>query len=417
MTEKFWFERSPSRGRIQYRARSAIDREHDVYCLSSRVPTSVMPEHPNGRSSKAHSLYPASTASQHSDPRHQRLSGWNRPPQAVSPSGSFSTGPASSVITASTDIRGTSSTQGSTDRDGLVFLSHPLRTEDTIVLKIKRVDKRMSILYMCLTTTDPAMLSQMSLPTGCLSPSSKSPAWFESGVLQGLKPGDLLFIRLTDEGTLYCQRNNEEDRFILHVFDLSQHLWLGLCLSIGIRKVQLVGLIPREAPVPRTTAEHVHVGLGRKSSSCLCHMCNNPAVLQDVQESHVPVQLPSLHTDFTSTICEQLKVTKVSPGSVWKVVSTKDSPGSVWIVVSTKASPGGVWKVVSTKASPGCVWKVVSTKASPGSVWKVVSTKASPGSVWKVVSTKASVWKVVSISDSPGCLWKVVSTKASPGGV
>ncbi|XP_078692191.1 uncharacterized protein LOC144922361 isoform X2 [Branchiostoma floridae x Branchiostoma belcheri] len=352
-----------------------------------------MPEHPNGRSSKAHSLYPASTASQHSDPRHQRLSGWNRPPQAVSPSGSFSTGPASSVITASTDIRGTSSTQGSTDRvkpwkkdthnignktyqdsatplmswawlagrrqalemamikylanpewvlpnrrvkhvdfvdpsgsflhihskfsklginllcpcgfhdhhgkkinletnntghkitalykdsshslqDGLVFLSHPLRTEDTIVLKIKRVDKRMSILYMCLTTTDPAMLSQMSLPTGCLSPSSKSPAWFESGVLQGLKPGDLLFIRLTDEGTLYCQRNNEEDRFILHVFDLSQHLWLGLCLSIGIRKVQLVGLIPREAPVPRTTAEHVHVGLGRKSSSCLCHMCN-----------------------------------------------------------------------------------------------------------------------------------------------
>ncbi|XP_035696169.1 uncharacterized protein LOC118429680 [Branchiostoma floridae] len=401
MTENFWFERSPIRGRIHYRARSATDRALEVYCLRSKVSTSVIPECSNGTSSIAHSSYPPAIASQRSNTWHQHLSEWNTSPhlQLVpsgrrpdTPSLSSTSGPATP---ASTEIWTTcTSTRGSTNKhekpwkkdthngvegdqgyetsaahvmswlaarrqvlemakmkklanpewvlpdrkvkhvdfvdpsgsilhihsrfnrlrvnllwpcgfhnisgrkiyldtndaghkitalykdcswslqDGLVFLSHPLRTDDTIVLKIKGVDKRMSILYMCLTSNDPATLSPASLPAGCQSRNFQSPAWCRSDALQGLKPGDLLFIRLTDEGNLYCQRNNEEEGLILHVFDLSRPLWLGLCLSIGIRKVQLMGLIPKEAPVPRNTAEEVYVDLERKTVSRLCHVCN-----------------------------------------------------------------------------------------------------------------------------------------------
>ncbi|CAH1274628.1 NEURL1 [Branchiostoma lanceolatum] len=393
MTEKFWFERSPRRGRTQYRARSATDRAHEAYCLRSRVSTSSMPNYPDNTGSKPNSLYPPAT--EHSDTWNQHLSKlttnmqqlilldrkhgvpslscasrpvssdiwatmstggssnneqlWkkdthngvegnkgydNRAAHAMSwlaarrrtlemariknlsnpewvlpnrrikhvdfvdPSGSFLhihskfnrlginllcpcgfhdvSGKRINLETSDTGHKTTALYMDSSYslQDGLVFLSHPLRTDDTIVLRIKRVDRRMSILYMCLTSTDPAMLSPVSLPAGRQSPNFKSPVWCQSDVLHGLKSGDHLFIRLTDEGNLYCQRNDEEERFILHVFDLSQHLWLGLCLSIGIRKVQLVGLIPREAPVPRNTPEDVHVDLGRKAVSCLCHVCN-----------------------------------------------------------------------------------------------------------------------------------------------
>uniref|UniRef100_A0A1I7Z3Z0 Neuralized n=1 Tax=Steinernema glaseri TaxID=37863 RepID=A0A1I7Z3Z0_9BILA len=139
--------------------------------------------------------------------------------------------------------------------NGYVFVSVPMKTDESILLKILDVEHAYSgSIAFGLTSCDPARISFNEFPDDSDDLLERPEYWVGiKDVSAGPKIGDELKFCVNSAGHVLFSKNGSTERVIIHV-DTSVPLWMYFDLYGSTREVRLMGSFMRNESVPNVTA-------------------------------------------------------------------------------------------------------------------------------------------------------------------